>query len=74
MVLRPTHHDHFEQHPLFYDICTRQDKCYHPRKLVRVSLIERYPEAYPSSSLGYAVSAAVVMLRAELVDTDWYSH
>ena len=38
-------HGQYEQQGLFYEICTRRDECYHHRKLVRVSSIERCQKA-----------------------------
>ena len=45
MVETPSHHMDSSNNGLIYEICTRRDKCYHPRKLMRVSLIERCQKA-----------------------------
>ena len=42
---KASEHDQYEQQGLFYEICTRRDECYHHRKLVRVSSIERCQKA-----------------------------
>ena len=43
--MKASEHDEYEQQGLFYEICTRRDECYHHRKLVRVSSIERCQKA-----------------------------
>ena len=62
MVETPSHHMDSSNNGLIYEICTRRDKCYHPRKLMRVSLIERCQKASSQFKSGLDLKPRFVFL------------